>query len=81
VNVVPTVLSGANRSHDQPVWAAPSAPDPLSAQCSVTAVVGSVDDAGLQVLDTVAAAGTDPSRPGIGDGSAASRRPVTFTTP
>jgi peptidyl-prolyl cis-trans isomerase B (cyclophilin B) len=43
-------------------------------------VFGSIDDAGLQVLDTVAAAGTDPSRPGIGDGSGPPKIPVTFTT-
>jgi peptidyl-prolyl cis-trans isomerase B (cyclophilin B) len=42
-------------------------------------VFGSIDDAGLAVLDKVAAAGVDPSRPGIGDGSGPPKTPVTFT--
>jgi peptidyl-prolyl cis-trans isomerase B (cyclophilin B) len=43
-------------------------------------VFGSIDGAGLAVLDKVAAAGIDPSRPGIGDGSGPPKTPVTFTT-
>lgn len=42
-------------------------------------VFGSIDDAGLGVLDTVARGGIDPSRPGIGDGSGPPKIPVTFT--
>ncbi|MFJ1768273.1 peptidylprolyl isomerase [Amycolatopsis sp. NPDC088138] len=42
-------------------------------------VFGSIDDAGLAVLDKVAAAGVDPSKPGIGDGSGPPKTPVTFT--
>jgi peptidyl-prolyl cis-trans isomerase B (cyclophilin B) len=42
-------------------------------------VFGSIDDAGLAVLDKVAEAGVDPSRPGIGDGSGPPKTPVTFT--
>ncbi|MEA5360054.1 peptidylprolyl isomerase [Amycolatopsis sp., V23-08] len=44
-------------------------------------VFGSIDDAGLAVLDKVAAAGVDPSKPGIGDGSGPPKTPVTITTP
>jgi peptidyl-prolyl cis-trans isomerase B (cyclophilin B) len=43
------------------------------------AVFGSIDDPGLQVLDTVARAGIDQSRPGLGDGSGPPKTPVTFT--
>ncbi|WIY01453.1 peptidylprolyl isomerase [Amycolatopsis mongoliensis] len=42
-------------------------------------VFGSIDDAGLGVLDNVARGGIDPSRPGIGDGSGPPKIPVTFT--
>ncbi|UOZ05880.1 peptidylprolyl isomerase [Amycolatopsis sp. WQ 127309] len=42
-------------------------------------VFGSIDDAGLAVLDKVAAAGVDTSKPGIGDGSGPPKTPVTFT--
>ncbi|GLY38647.1 peptidyl-prolyl cis-trans isomerase [Amycolatopsis sp. NBRC 101858] len=42
-------------------------------------VFGSIDDAGLAVLDKVARGGIDPSRPGIGDGSGPPKIPVTFT--
>ncbi|MEU0794269.1 peptidylprolyl isomerase [Amycolatopsis sp. NPDC005961] len=42
-------------------------------------VFGSIDDAGLRVLDDVARGGIDPSRPGIGDGSGPPTVPVTFT--
>lgn len=42
-------------------------------------VFGSIDNAGLAVLDTVARGGIDPSRPGIGDGSGPPKIPVTFT--
>lgn len=42
-------------------------------------VFGSIDDAGLGVLDNVARGGVDPSRPGIGDGSGPPKIPVTFT--
>jgi peptidyl-prolyl cis-trans isomerase B (cyclophilin B) len=42
-------------------------------------VFGSIDDAGLAVLDKVAQGGIDPSRPGIGDGSGPPKTPVTFT--
>lgn len=42
-------------------------------------VFGSIDDAGLAVLDTVAHAGIDPARPGIGDGTGPPKIPVTFT--
>ncbi|RSD11461.1 peptidylprolyl isomerase [Amycolatopsis eburnea] len=42
-------------------------------------VFGSVDDAGLAVLDRVARGGVDTSKPGIGDGSGPPKTPVTFT--
>ncbi|MEU8640091.1 peptidylprolyl isomerase [Amycolatopsis sp. NPDC048633] len=42
-------------------------------------VFGTIDDAGLGVLDNVARGGIDPSRPGIGDGSGPPKIPVTFT--
>ncbi|WP_410675774.1 peptidylprolyl isomerase [Amycolatopsis sp. cmx-4-68] len=42
-------------------------------------VFGSIDDAGLGVLDSVARGGIDPARPGIGDGSGPPKIPVTFT--
>jgi peptidyl-prolyl cis-trans isomerase B (cyclophilin B) len=42
-------------------------------------VFGSIDDAGLGVLDNVARGGIDPARPGIGDGSGPPKIPVTFT--
>ncbi|WP_206796699.1 peptidylprolyl isomerase [Amycolatopsis sp. MtRt-6] len=42
-------------------------------------VFGSIDDPGLDVLDRVARAGTDPAKPGIGDGSGPPKVPVTFT--
>jgi peptidyl-prolyl cis-trans isomerase B (cyclophilin B) len=42
-------------------------------------VFGSIDDAGLAVLDKVARGGIDRSRPGIGDGSGPPKIPVTFT--
>jgi peptidyl-prolyl cis-trans isomerase B (cyclophilin B) len=43
-------------------------------------VFGSIDDPGLQVLDTVARGGVDPARPGFGDGSGPPKIPVTITT-
>lgn len=42
-------------------------------------VFGSIDDAGLAVLDDVARDGVDPAKPGIGDGSGPPKTPVTFT--
>ncbi len=42
-------------------------------------VFGSIDDAGLAVLDQVARGGIDASKPGIGDGSGPPKTPVTFT--
>ena len=42
-------------------------------------VFGSIDDAGLAVLDHVAAAGVDPAKPGMGDGTGPPKIPVTFT--
>lgn len=42
-------------------------------------VFGSIDDAGLAVLDKVARGGIDSSKPGIGDGSGPPKIPVTFT--
>ncbi|MBE1492947.1 peptidyl-prolyl cis-trans isomerase B (cyclophilin B) [Amycolatopsis lexingtonensis] len=42
-------------------------------------VFGSIDDAGLAVLDRVARGGIDPAKPGIGDGSGPPKTPVTFT--
>jgi peptidyl-prolyl cis-trans isomerase B (cyclophilin B) len=42
-------------------------------------VFGSIDDPGLQTLDTIARAGIDPSKPGIGDGSGPPKVPVTLT--
>ncbi|WP_328452395.1 MULTISPECIES: peptidylprolyl isomerase [unclassified Amycolatopsis] len=42
-------------------------------------VFGSIDDAGLAVLDQVATAGVDPAKPGMGDGSGPPKIPVTFT--
>jgi peptidyl-prolyl cis-trans isomerase B (cyclophilin B) len=42
-------------------------------------VFGSIDDAGLAVLDKVARSGIDPAKPGIGDGSGPPKTPVTFT--
>lgn len=42
-------------------------------------VFGSIDDAGLGVLDNVAHGGIDPSKPGIGDGSGPPKIPVTLT--
>ncbi|WP_329045333.1 peptidylprolyl isomerase [Amycolatopsis sp. NBC_01488] len=42
-------------------------------------VFGSIDDAGLGVLDNVARGGIDPSKPGMGDGSGPPKIPVTFT--
>ncbi|GLY71522.1 peptidylprolyl isomerase [Amycolatopsis taiwanensis] len=42
-------------------------------------VFGSIDDAGLAVLDKVAAGGVDPAAQGIGDGSGPPKIPVTFT--
>ncbi|WP_372665620.1 peptidylprolyl isomerase [Amycolatopsis kentuckyensis] len=42
-------------------------------------VFGSIDDAGLDVLDNVAHGGIDPSKPGIGDGSGPPKIPVTLT--
>ncbi|WP_318307807.1 peptidylprolyl isomerase [Amycolatopsis solani] len=42
-------------------------------------VFGSIDDAGLAVLDQVARGGIDSSKPGIGDGSGPPKTPVTFT--
>lgn len=42
-------------------------------------VFGSIDDAGLETLDTIARAGIDPAKPGIGDGSGPPRTPVTLT--
>ncbi|MGW5723994.1 peptidylprolyl isomerase [Amycolatopsis sp. NPDC003865] len=42
-------------------------------------VFGSIDDAGLAVLDEVARGGIDPAKPGIGDGSGPPKVPVTCT--
>ncbi|SED17799.1 peptidyl-prolyl cis-trans isomerase B (cyclophilin B) [Amycolatopsis tolypomycina] len=42
-------------------------------------VFGSIDDPGLEVLDRVARRGTDPAKPGIGDGSGPPKTPVTLT--
>ncbi|SEF25247.1 peptidyl-prolyl cis-trans isomerase B (cyclophilin B) [Amycolatopsis pretoriensis] len=42
-------------------------------------VFGSIDDAGLGVLDDVARGGIDPAKPGIGDGSGPPKVPVTCT--
>ncbi|WP_410640856.1 peptidylprolyl isomerase [Amycolatopsis sp. lyj-346] len=42
-------------------------------------VFGSIDDPGLQTLDVIARAGTDPAKPGIGDGSGPPKVPVTLT--
>ncbi|KDN24149.1 peptidylprolyl isomerase [Amycolatopsis rifamycinica] len=42
-------------------------------------VFGSIDDPGLEVLDRIARAGTDPAEPGIGDGSGPPEIPVTLT--
>ncbi|MEV6879091.1 peptidylprolyl isomerase [Amycolatopsis sp. NPDC051128] len=42
-------------------------------------VFGSIDDAGLAVLDTVARGGVDPAKPGIGDGSGPPKTPVKLT--
>ncbi|WP_410614656.1 peptidylprolyl isomerase [Amycolatopsis sp. lyj-109] len=42
-------------------------------------VFGSIDDPGLQTLDTIARRGIDPAKPGIGDGSGPPKVPVTLT--
>ncbi|EOD63402.1 peptidylprolyl isomerase [Amycolatopsis vancoresmycina] len=42
-------------------------------------VFGSIDDPGLETLDTIARAGIDPAKPGIGDGSGPPKTPVTLT--
>ncbi|MDX3194722.1 peptidylprolyl isomerase [Streptomyces sp. MN03-5084-2B] len=42
-------------------------------------VFGSIDDPGLETLDAIARGGTDPSKPGIGDGSGPPKTPVTLT--
>ncbi|MEV7098851.1 peptidylprolyl isomerase [Amycolatopsis sp. NPDC051045] len=42
-------------------------------------VFGSIDGPGLDVLDTVARGGIDPSRPGPGDGTGPPKIPVTLT--
>ncbi|MEV5718332.1 peptidylprolyl isomerase [Amycolatopsis mediterranei] len=42
-------------------------------------VFGSIDDAGLEILDRVARGGIDRSKPAIGDGSGPPNTPVTFT--
>lgn len=42
-------------------------------------VFGSIDGPGLDVLDNVARAGIDQSKPGIGDGSGPPKVPVTLT--
>ncbi len=42
-------------------------------------VFGTIDDPGLETLDTIARAGTDPAKPGIGDGSGPPKLPVTLT--
>jgi len=43
------------------------------------AVFGSINDPGLETLDTIARAGIDPAKPGIGDGSGPPKLPVTLT--
>lgn len=42
-------------------------------------VFGSIDDPGLETLDTIARRGIDPAKPGIGDGSGPPKTPVTLT--
>ena len=42
-------------------------------------VFGSIDDAGLAVVDKVARGGVDQSKPGLGDGSGPPKIPVKFT--